>query len=173
MPTLSQLFRKELSPVHPYSELLTIRRPTYALFERFQNSGKQTLQLFQDYEEHRDQTTQEPCKDKWIWYITNGHLQCSGMCFIFSIMPKIPLQFATCKGQIMKCWLKECICYPELAAPFGETILPKFDNVENLLTRLDSDTKLRQFLKWIVSKISSRSPAARPCKALAQTIDLN
>lgn len=81
---------------------------------------QQTLQLFQDYEEHRDQTTQEPCKDKWIWYITNGHLQCS-----------------------------ECICYPELAAPFGNNQLPQFDKVENLLTGLVSDKKLRQFLKWI------------------------
>ena len=52
------------------------------------NSEKQTLQLFQDYEEHRDQTTQEPCKDKWIWYITNGHLQCSGMYFIGN--PRFP-----------------------------------------------------------------------------------
>ena len=46
---------------------------------------------------------------------------------------------------------KECICYPELAAPFGNNQLPIFDNVESLLTGLVSDKKLRQFLKWIVS----------------------
>ena len=46
----------------------------------------------------------------------------------------------------------ECICYPELAAPFGNNIVPKFDTVENLLTGLISDKKLRQFLKWIVSR---------------------
>ena len=45
------------------------------------------VKMFEDYAENRE--TREQCKEKWIWYITNGHLQC-------------PL----------------CICYPELSNPF-------------------------------------------------------
>lgn len=48
---------------------------------------KAALNMFTDYEQHRG--TKEPCKDRWVWYITNGHLQCA-----------------------------ECICYPELTNPF-------------------------------------------------------
>jgi len=54
---------------------------------------KTALQMFEDYEQNReDASTSRPmCRDKWIWYITNGHLQCS-----------------------------ECICYPELSDPFNQ-----------------------------------------------------
>ena len=49
------------------------------------------LQMFEDYQNERNEAEngQVQCRDKWIWYVTNGHLQCA-----------------------------ECICYPEIGSPF-------------------------------------------------------
>ena len=46
------------------------------------------LSLFADYDAHRTAEFQPELDDHWMWYITNGHLQCA-----------------------------DCICYPEIGDP--------------------------------------------------------
>ena len=46
------------------------------------------LSLFADYDAHRADGFQPELDDHWMWYITNGHLQCA-----------------------------DCICYPEIGDP--------------------------------------------------------
>ena len=46
------------------------------------------LSLFADYDAHRAAGFQPELDDHWMWYITNGHLQCA-----------------------------DCICYPEIGDP--------------------------------------------------------
>ena len=80
---------------------------------------KVALEMFKDYDANRQQEYQPNIKERYMWYITNGHLQCA-----------------------------DCICYPEIGNPLFYSVNATMRNLQRDVQSYGTE-KLSMFQNWM------------------------
>ena len=80
---------------------------------------KVALEMFKDYDAYRQRGYQPVLKEKYMWYITNGHLQCA-----------------------------DCICYPEIGNPLFYSANATMRNLQRDVKSYGTE-KLSTFQNWM------------------------
>lgn len=80
---------------------------------------KVALEMFKDYDAYRQRGYQPILKEKYMWYITNGHLQCA-----------------------------DCICYPEIGNPLFYSQNATMRNLQRDVKSYGTE-KLSTFQNWM------------------------
>ena len=80
---------------------------------------KVALEMFKDYDAYRQRGYQPIIKEKYMWYITNGHLQCA-----------------------------DCICYPEIGNPLFYSANATMRNLQRDIKSYGTE-KLSNFQNWM------------------------